>query len=462
MEEKTNLTIKSVTELQKEFDKVFLLADRGIIPLLCATVLSNQIDDIKPIWLLIISPPSSGKSELIEMLEFVNLNGKPIAFPISDLTVNTFASGQQRPGKETSLLHKMKNGSIMTFKDFTSMISKNDDAQKAIMAQLREIYDQNYVKRTGTGEDIEWKGKVGAIAGCTQAIYESNEQFSVMGDRFIMYQMVQPERMAVLKHVMKNKKDKTTKFSDKIRGLKGYMKSYLEYCIDNIENVPLELSEESENDLLEVVNFVTMIASGVFVDKYKGTISFVPDPTMPMRMAHQILGLAQSFILMNKLTPGNGVMSPVGEGDLTPDQIKILYKVAFDTIPIKRRMALKVLATFTLGVSTAGLATKIGYQTPVVAGWLAQLNALGICERDKTSSGIGDKWLLRDQYRDIMVRFDHIKTVHESLDDADEKAEYVASWAGENSREYDMAPLGQKDDFQISDEEAKVNDLFNL
>ncbi len=100
------------------------------------------------------------------------------------------------------------------------MISKNDDAQKAIMSQLREIYDKKYVKRTGTGKDIVWQGKLGAIAGCTEVIYESNEQFAVMGDRFIMYKMEQPERMDVLRQVVKSMKDKTMNFENKKKHLK--------------------------------------------------------------------------------------------------------------------------------------------------------------------------------------------------------------------------------------------------
>lgn len=458
-EEEKKVEIVRMADLQKEFEKVFLIEDKGVIPLICACIIANQMD-LDPVWLLLISPPSGGKTEFIESLETVMLGDKPLAYPISDLTVNTFASGQKKAGKETSLLHKMSYGSIMTFKDFTSMISKNKDAQQEIMGQLREIYDQSYVKRTGTGSDINWKGKVGAIAGCTQVIYESNEQFAVMGDRFMMYDMIQPDRMLVLNQVVDGMLDKESKFKDKKVYIRKCMKAYLEYCFENMENVPLDISKETRQDLLEVVNFVTMVASGVMVDKKKGTVEFVPTKTMPMRMAKQILGLAQAFILMNKLTPGAKLNSPTNNGTLTPEQVKILYKVAFDTIPIKRRMALKILAKFTLGVTTAGLATALDYQTPVVAGWLAQLNALGICKRDKTS-GTSDKWLLRDSYRDIMVRFDHIEMVNESLDGDDTKENYNQSWGGEPYRESEMASLeAPTDDYEISHEDAIANGLF--
>lgn len=457
MEEK-ELKIRSLQELQAKFSEVFLMEDKGVLPLICATVVANQLDN-DPVWLLIISPPSGGKTELIESLEKVTLRGKPLAYSISDLTVNTFASGQKKTGKETSLLHKMSVGSIMTFKDFTSMISKNKDAQQEIMGQLREIYDQHYVKRTGTGDDIIWRGKVGAIAGCTEIIYEKNEEFSVMGDRFIMYSMVQPDRMAVLNMVMDSAKDKKDGFKKKKAHLKDCMKDYLEFVINHQENVPFEISEKNKKDLLTIVNFVTIVASGMVIDKKRGLVEFVPSKTMPMRMAKQIIGLGEAFVLMNRLAnidegllkeaeqkKEEGQDRPIiigeNQGALTDDQIGILYKVMFDTIPIKRRTALKALAKYKGGVGTAGLATSIGYQTVVVSSWLAQLNALGICTREKRTGPKGDKWTLKEEYREIMVRFEKIDMVDASLD-VDEEGDINEAWSelDQVNREDEMSSL---------------------
>lgn len=448
MEEEKEIKIRSLTELLAEFNKVFLIKDAGIIPLICATVIANQMD-LDCIWLFLISPSSGGKTELIESLELVTLRGKPLCWPISDLTINTFASGQTRAGKETSLLHKMGPGSMMVYKDFTSMISKNDDAQKAIMSQLREIYDKKYVKRTGTGKDITWQGKLGAIAGCTEVIYESNEQFAVMGDRFIMYKMEQPERMDVLRQVVKTMKDKTQNFEDKKKHLKMCMKSYLEFCIEKVENVNLELESKTEDDLLKVVNFATMVSSGVMLDKRKGTVEFVPSHTMPMRMAKQLLALAHGFMLMNKLETDKGTKNY----SLTKEQVQILYKVAFDTIPAKRRMALKVMAKFSIsGASTAGIATTLEYQTPVVAGWLAQLNALGICRREKSVGG-NDKWFLKDEYLEIMKEFENIVPVEEELD-AVQEDDLDQGWGEKNRKATPYNP--SKDDFEKSDDDIKI------
>lgn len=418
MENKINpIEIRTIKQLQEEFDKVFLMADKGAIPFLCAVAIANQLD-FDPVWAMLISPPSGGKTELIESFNNVILKSNPLCFPISDLTVNTFASGQQKIGKETSLLHKMKLGSLLTFKDFTSIISKNHDAQKEIMGQLREIYDKKYVKRTGTGKDIVWSGKVGVIAGCTEVIYIQNEEFAAMGDRFIFYKMIQPDRKEVTKRVLQNMANKNGKFEEKKQHLQACMKSFMEFQFENLEKHELELSPEAEEEILEVIDFVTKISTGVITDKRNGNVLLVPTHTMPMRMTKQILALAHSFILMNRNEPHISHLAPMYK-NLTQEQIAILYKIALDTMPITRRMALQKLAKYNLGVTTSGLATAVGYQTTVVGKWLSELNALGICSREKY--GGGDKWHLKEKYREIMIKFEKIEVVDGELDGDDEE-----------------------------------------
>jgi hypothetical protein len=431
--------IRTLEQLQKEFDKVFLMEDKGVIPFLCAVTIANQMDG-DSVWAMLISPSSGGKTELLQSLSLITHRGKPVCFAVSDLTVNTFASGQKKAGKETSLLHKMPPGSMMIFKDFTSMISKNHDAQKEIMGQLREIHDGDYVKRTGTGFDITWKGKVGAIAGCTEVIYISNEEFSAMGDRFIMYKMIQPPRLDALKLVIDRMSDKSNVYKDSREYLKLCMKSFVEFHFDNIEGTDIELLPETRSEMLEIIDFVAMVSSGVMTDKRTGVVQFVPSHAMPMRMAKQILSIVKAFVLINKNTPGVLEGSPAYKGGLTVDQTQTVYKICLDTIPIVRRMALQQLAKYTLGVTTSGLATSLNYPTPVVGQWLSQLNALGICSREKT--GKGDKWTLNDKYRNIMIKFEKIEVVEGELD-ADDDGVY--SLDIKNSKGASLNPAGSID-----------------
>jgi len=357
-------------------------------------------------------------TEYIDSIRYVKRYNKNLVFPISDLTVNTFASGST---KDSSLLNQVFRGAMVVFKDFTSMISKEPIAQKAIMGQLREIYDKRYVERTGNGKKVVWEGKIGVVTGCTEVIYNQTEEFSAMGDRFMMYKIEQPDTMAALNKVYDNERD--GQFAVKRDMLHLYFKDYIEHCFEHLENVPLEIAPETISNIMKIVHFTTQVSSGLIVDSKKDNrIEFVPDKTMPMRMFKQVLGIARSWIFMNRLAAKDA--GTVWEGDLTEEQIKYLYKLCFDSIPIRRRLALQVISKYELGTTTAGLATKLGYQTPVVAGWMAQLNGLGIVRREK--DGVTDKWFLKPEYQKIMVQFEGITPVQEAMEDgADEWYEKV-------------------------------------
>lgn len=397
--------IKRIEDLEAEVDKVLLLKDRGVVKMICATIIANRLD-LDPVWLLLVAASSGGKSELIHAI-----TGFEWVFNISDLTVNTFASGQKKTGKETSLLLKMSNG-VMAFKDFTSILSKEKEARKAIMGQLREIYDGEYVKRTGTGDDITWKGKIGAIAGATEAVYVHLEEMSQMGDRFIMYCIEQPDRMEVAKRALQNSHD----MLEKREHLKACFKAYITYVLDNMNMVDgeIKLDPASELHLLEVADFATRARSAVLTDFKTGLVKFVPAPEMPMRVTGQLSTLATAFIAMARAAPGMAG-SPLLEGKLTESDYRLLYKTAFDSIPKMRRTALHALAKYKDGVTTAGLATSLELPTPSVGQYLAQVNALSICSRVKKPGGQGDLWVLKEQYRSLMVRLEGIEVVEGTL-----------------------------------------------
>lgn len=355
----------------------------------------------------LVAPPSSGKTEMIDAI-----SGLDFVFPISDLTVNTFASGQKKLGKETSLLMKMTNG-VMAFKDFTSVLSKNKDAKKEIMGQLREIFDGQYVKRTGTGDDIVWKGKVGTIAGCTEVIYRHLEEMSAMGDRFVMYNIDQPDRLQMARRSLEN----ADKIGEKREHLKQCFKHFILQVIEQIQTGTgvVELDEKMKEEILNVADFATRVRSAVLTDFKSGLVDFVPKAEMPTRMTTQLHTLAASFLIINKTNPRLQKDHLTNKGQLTNDEKRLLFKVAFDSIPRTRRDALIPLAKYKEGISTAGLATYLNLPTPSVGKYLAQINALGICTRLKKGGKQGDMWKLKDEYRQIMLDLEDIQVEEGSL-----------------------------------------------
>ena len=393
-------------DVQAAFDDALLLADRGYIKVVTAAVIGNQLPG-NPIWLMLVAASSGGKTAVLLTLNDLEfLPGKRVTFFISDLTENTLASGFKSSTGESSLLSQLPHGGIMIFKDFTSLLTKRAEARDAIMGQLREVYDRQFDKKTGNKQDTNWKGKAGALAGVTTAVHEYMSQMAVMGDRFVMYSIVQPDRMKLLRFVMKMRMQGDSQ-EKKLEHAKEVMHTYLRQCVNEAKNANVVMKKEDREHLMFVADFATKVRSGVITNDRTQQVEYVPDPEMPTRLIDQLLSLGSAISLMHTVD---------GEKpELTEEDMNILYKVAFDSIPIKRRWALRQLAAHTAGATTAGLAAKIGYETAVVKQWMAQLNALGICRR--VAGGGADTWFLNAEYVDIMVTFENVKQKEGTLVD---------------------------------------------
>ena len=159
----------------------YIIADEGIIKLLCATVIANRLPKA-PVWLMVVAGSGTGKTEFLMALR--KIKGY---IPISELTVNTFISGMKRNDVETSLLATVQRGDIMVFKDFTTLLSLHKDVRNALMGQLRDIYDGYVTKRFGNGLQLSFEPKLGFIGASTSALFTSKRSYAAMGERFIIY-----------------------------------------------------------------------------------------------------------------------------------------------------------------------------------------------------------------------------------------------------------------------------------
>ena len=405
--------------LQEKIEKIYLVKDPYITKVLCASVISHFLSS-DPCWIVIVAPSGGAKSE------FINLIHKVVWTPpvkpgeeareqkvhaMSTLTSKTFISGQKAVGKDTSLLLQIVNG-IITFKDLTSLLSEQKDERSLIMAQLREIYDGKYSKSFGTGETLEWQGKVTIIAGATYAIHAMKQAYSAMGERFIFYNMEQPERVDAARRTMQNQEEgQMTKHRDQLAS------DTWDFIRDVLENKPKELPKitvAQQDDALELAELATRARSDVQRNwsSREQEITEVHPPEMPTRFAGQLQTMALSLMIINH--------HETGEMKLLPEDEKILSKLALDSIVRSRRIAMIELSKYDL-LQTAGIATKIGMPTNSVRRWVEDLVALEIADREKGSGPKGDKWKLKEKYRNIIRRYEGTK--HEGAELTGDNAE---------------------------------------
>jgi len=328
----------------------------------------------------------------------------PWITPIDTITTNTFASGF-RADDEASLLHKANKG-ILVFKDFTTITSMNEEGLREIMGQLRAIYDGTFNKKTGNLANVDWKGKIGVLAGGTGAAARKMRQFSEQGERFINYilQVADSKEMAI--RAMDNVADLKTKEKE----LREIVSKFVNQKLGEVRKDKLIIPRDIKLEMINIADFATQARSPVIMDKKDPTmVAFVGDREQPSRMAMMLANIATALMIISD------------EDELSPTNASIIYKTALDSIPIERRMVLRVLAQYR-EANTKSIAQKLHYNTIIVRGWCNQLNSLKMISRTAGGKGKGasDIWKLDEEFKKTMCKYEKIEEIDEILEATDD------------------------------------------
>jgi len=389
-------------DLERFVYEKFAVKDTGVVRLICAAIIAHKINS-DPVWIFLVAPPSGLKTELIRALDGIEgIHG------LSSLTPHTLISGQKKTGKETSLLLKIQNG-IFTFKDFTSVLEMNKIARDEILSQLREIYDGQYSKSFGTGDDVRWDGKIGFLAGVTEAVDLFQGMYNILGERFLQYRIIQPERKEATRRGMQN--------APHIHEIRQQMKELFANYMTNFK-IPEELPaipEDWIDEIVELSNFATLARSAVMRDANMRDITHIFAPEMPIRFAKQLTLLAQTFLIMG----------------VTDRDKNIIRKIAFSSLSKNRLRAFLYLSKSRNDIKLAGknivddekdgdvnasesidresewtsksIGIAMGLPTTTARRILEEINAQGFVERSKLGSA--DAWMLKEEYKEFFRKY---------------------------------------------------------
>lgn len=369
-------------ELEKVFRKWMIIPDTGIIKFLCAFYCANKLSR-KALWAIIIGPSGGGKTEFLNAL--LDL---PDIEEISMITSTTFLSGM--PGRNDSSLLPKVNGKILMFKDWTTLLSMQKDARAEIFSQLREIWDGRMRKSFGNGKTAAWEGKVSLLAASTQAVDLNQQQYTHLGERFINYRIVMPDRKEVAMRSLNNDSNQNLMQKEIRNAMFAFMKG-IDFREENVLGVPAEYQKQ----LVDLANFSTMARSAVIREfGMKKEVIFVPAAEMPTRIAQQL------NVLGTGLTMVNG-------GKLVEGDMEILYKAALDSIPQTNKIVITEMAKAD-NQSTADIAAACGYPTEPIRIYLENLAMLRVCHRIK-DAGKSDKWCLVPEFAEIIRHYEGVK-----------------------------------------------------
>jgi len=341
---------KTAKEQKERFEKVYKLIDEQYVGMdhqlfrLAWAAVHGHLLGFKS-WLLLVAPPSTGKTEgvleSISCLQEVKI--------IDGLTENTLISGMYKAktpgvlekapfgGKETKdgdkTIYSGGDG-ILVFKDFSTVLSMKRDNRGELFSQLRRIYDGQLADNWGTGESKLWSGRVSVIAASTPAIDNFPTFEQELGARFLRIRGARVGRESACKAI--ENLGTESKFHAKLHQL---MNPIFENALrGNISIKPEQIIQLS--GLAELV----AVGRGVVAIDRDNEVVRTPDPEGPGRVAKELATLAKALAALE------------GRRVVTEKDVIDVCRVALDTLPQNRcKLLLAAVAPENISLSSTDI-----------------------------------------------------------------------------------------------------------
>lgn len=373
----------SYKDVCEAFHEMLEFNDDGVVKLILAAIIANRIEGADPVWLFLVGPSSSAKTEFVMGLEKV-----AGTYLLSQVSTNTFLSGmpQGKTKKEPSLLLRLPKQAILLQKDFTTILTLRAETRSEILGQLREIFDGSYTREYGTGITKSWEGKIGFISGVTLEIETSIMTSSRYGDRFLYYRMNGVDDDKAMKMAAKNVTKGSTLRKNIQEKVAGFLNRFEK------PDPPAITDDNLLKALRALCAFIVMARTSVIKDYRGRDIIDIQLPEGPMRFFKEILTVASALATMNG-------------GDIMDDDYRILAKLAYDAVPSRRMKVLTCLkSSYPNRLSTSDVALGTDFPTNTARDILSELVCCGVVIRYKSSDGEKneDKWILSETANSLM------------------------------------------------------------
>lgn len=375
-------------DLIREFEKYIILKDpERVMKVVLGNLVSNVMIPGNPVWTTLIAPSSGGKTTLLAPLEFLN-----ICFMLNDLTEKTLVSGYKVGGKEYSVL-KIADRRVVVIPDFTTILTKNAQSKGEILGQLRQVYDGDFIKYTGTGK-IVWKGKIGMLLGCTPSIYRELEGARAMGERFTYFTMQVPtdEEVADKIAIVQMSAVEITELMKEF--YVGYIKDLYQWVTDNRFEAKLDMTDDQVARIKFAAKFCVSAKATVSTDYKTGKVDSMPSKAGLGRDYNIFLQSLRGWQVMDAYEAKDPKYSGVSEHSMFSIEL-----FSYSSLSRERRKILEILSSTEdkLSASEIGARDGFGLEKESVEKYLAPLHAIGVIQKIPGKSGQSNKWYIKDK-----------------------------------------------------------------
>lgn len=358
------------------------LPDPTVLDMLFGCVIANRLAG-RPLWMFLVGPSSSGKSELI-----MSLNGCPKIYPISSLTTKTLISGSLGPGGSDPSLAAKLDGKILAIKDMTEIFSMNSKDREVIFGQLRDLYDGEAQKPFGTGVEKKYDVKFGLIAGMTDAVELFTEHHTALGERYVRAPITVDRSIVGEKTLMKrafenlSSKD-NEKMQDELRLIAGA-------CLNHEFGEQPKMPQDIVNKMMSLAQWLARMRGTVQRDSYTKEITHLPFVEMPTRIFIQLSKWVYGITLFRR------------KKEVTENEYLIMRDIAISSAPkrqeiIVRKMYNKLKRKGSYGFSESDFVKMTGLPVVTCKQLADALTILRVFDKNRAKRGLGYDLQLSDE-----------------------------------------------------------------
>lgn len=328
------------------------IPDPGHLLVVLATAAVRDLDD-DPTWLLLVAPPSSGKSEAVRVLDVC------ADAHLDDVTAAGMLSWKagKRP-RPTGVLTRVGERALVTFGDLSTLLADSDRGHRdSAFAILRKAYDGHVVRDLGSApETLEWRGKLTVVGAVTGIIDNYAAHSDALGPRWVYYRM--------------DGRDAAAKRRAAALARNGGLRAAREELAKQAAQVVYQARTRAKtidigDSLYKAVEDAALVTcwGRASVPRHgygRREIDGLPVVEEPPRLIRQLLGVARGLLALG----------------LPEALVEVLVRrVAIDSMPASRAMVLRAL-TFDSG-STAAVARAAGVDRKVTRFRLEELEQIG-------------------------------------------------------------------------------------
>ena len=411
------MSSEDISKYQKDFlEKRKALRDamnrnyKGLWEVLEICLAIRAILEIKgvflPLMVVILAPASSGKTTVIELIEFL-----PNAYSLDNFTPRSFqshyASKRKDDLKEVVILPKIKNKIFLT-PELAPLFSARDEDIVTNIGLLTRLLDGKGLK-TGSGVHGErMSGPVffvwiGAAVDVSKNIWKlianlGPKMFFLRPDLELSYKEEQEE---IVKN-MRNEEDET-KMEEIKEKLLDYWEAVTSHPFRDNDKVVWDKSKESPDVILKIVEHAQILATlrgDVPTDKTKGTggsnYGFLERKReIPRRAAKYLYNLVRGFAFCQ------------GRNYVIEDDLSIIRLVILSSAPKERIEVMKLLIANNGEVTVDQIVKARGVTPSTAHNTMKLLEILGLVDKVKIRGKTKDitairlkdhfRWILEDK-----------------------------------------------------------------